>query len=273
MERDAIDFGTEKVSTLFKKLFFPTLLGMLGMSAMTAIDGIFIGHSVGSDGIAAVNIICPPLMLLTGLGLMTGTGCSVVASIHLSRGKTKAARLNVTQAFLFATAAAAVPVALLLGFTDEAARLLGSSEHLLPLVRDYIVWNVPSWVFMVWEAVALAEPGEPCGHAVRVHGAAGVLGKHKTLILVVLPLQQDPDPFPDIRIVFNDQDICRTHGLDRPPVMSLLPHRRGAYFLSFGLLPVLPAALGVEIRRGAAGTVLPAPRPCMENRTAVLSSL
>ncbi len=155
MERDAIDFGTEKVSTLFKKLFFPTLLGMLGMSAMTAIDGIFIGHSVGSDGIAAVNIICPPLMLLTGLGLMTGTGCSVVASIHLSRGKTKAARLNVTQAFLFATAAAAVPVALLLVFTDEAARLLGSSEHLLPLVRDYILWNVPSWVFMVWEAVAL----------------------------------------------------------------------------------------------------------------------
>lgn len=155
MERDAIDFGTEKVSTLFKKLFFPTLLGMLGMSAMTAIDGIFIGHSVGSDGIAAVNIICPPLMLLTGLGLMTGTGCSVVASIHLSRGKTKAARLNVTQAFLFATAAAAMPVALLLAFTDEAARLLGSSEHLLPLVRDYIVWNVPSWVFMVWEAVAL----------------------------------------------------------------------------------------------------------------------
>ena len=150
MERDAIDFGTEKVSTLFKKLFFPTLLGMLGMSAMTAIDGIFIGHSVGSDGIAAVNIICPPLMLLTGLGLMTGTGCSVVASIHLSRGKTKAARLNVTQAFLFATAAAAVPVALLLGFTDEAARLLGSSEHLLPLVRDYIVWNVPSWVFIVY---------------------------------------------------------------------------------------------------------------------------
>ena len=142
MERDAIDFGTEKVSTLFKKLFFPTLLGMLGMSAMTAIDGIFIGHSVGSDGIAAVNIICPPLMLLTGLGLMTGTGCSVVASIHLSRGKTKAARLNVTQAFLFATAAAAVPVALLLGFTDEAARLLGSSEHLLPLVRDYSYFNL-----------------------------------------------------------------------------------------------------------------------------------
>ncbi len=155
MERDAIDFGTANVSSLFKKLFFPTLLGMLGMSAMTAIDGIFIGHSVGSDGIAAVNIICPPLMLLTGLGLMTGTGCSVVAAVHLSHGKVKAARINVTQAFLFSTVVAAAPIALLLGFTDTAARLLGSSEHLLPLVRDYIIWNVPSWFFMVWEGVAL----------------------------------------------------------------------------------------------------------------------
>ncbi len=50
MKEEGIDFGTLKVSVLFKKLFFPTLFGMLGISAMTAIDGIFIGHSVGSDG-------------------------------------------------------------------------------------------------------------------------------------------------------------------------------------------------------------------------------
>lgn len=155
MSKDAIDFGTANVPKLFRKLFFPTLMGMLGMSAMTAIDGIFIGHSVGSDGIAAVNIICPPMMLLTGLGLMIGTGCSVVASIHLSQGRDKAARLNVTQAFLFVTLVAAVPIALMLGFPDSTARLLGSSEHLLPLVREYLLWFVPSWLFMVWEAVAL----------------------------------------------------------------------------------------------------------------------
>lgn len=155
MRKDAIDFGTENVSKLFRKLFFPTLLGMLGMSAMTAIDGIFIGHSVGSDGIAAVNIICPPLMLLTGLGLMIGTGCSVVASIHLSHGNLKTARLNVTQAFLFATLVTAAAVVAMLWSPDTTARLLGSSEHLLPLVTEYMLWYVPSWLFMVWEAVAL----------------------------------------------------------------------------------------------------------------------
>ena len=56
MKRDAIDLGTVKVFTLFKKYFIPTLCGMLSMSAVTAIDGIFVGHGIGSDGIAAINI-------------------------------------------------------------------------------------------------------------------------------------------------------------------------------------------------------------------------
>lgn len=94
MKRDAIDLSTLNVFTLFRKYFVPTLLGMLSMSAVTAIDGIFVGHGVGSDGIAAVNICVPLLMLFTGIGLMVGAGCSVVASIQLSRGKSKSARLN-----------------------------------------------------------------------------------------------------------------------------------------------------------------------------------
>lgn len=81
MKRDAIDLGTVKISTLFRKYFVPTLLGMLSMSAVTAADGIFVGHGIGSDGIAAINICIPLLMLFTGIGLMTGAGASVVASI------------------------------------------------------------------------------------------------------------------------------------------------------------------------------------------------
>ena len=128
---------------------------MLGMSAVTAIDGIFVGHSVGSDGIAAINIIIPVLMTVTGIGLMIGAGCSVVASIHLSQGNTKAARLNVTQAMIFATVVTLVPVVAMTAFPESSARLLGSSEHLLPLVKEYMLWNVPSWIFMIWEAIAL----------------------------------------------------------------------------------------------------------------------
>ena len=121
MERDAIDLGTVKISVLFRKMFIPTLLGMLSMSAVTAIDGIFVGHGVGSDGIAAINICIPLLMIFTGIGLMAGVGCSVVASIHLSRRKLKAARLNVTQSLLFVTLAALIPSVAILLFPRRTA--------------------------------------------------------------------------------------------------------------------------------------------------------
>ena len=155
MSDDAIDFGTGEVGVLFRRLFFPTLLGMLGMSAVTAVDGIFVGHCVGSDGIAAINIVIPVLMLLTGIGLMVGSGCSVVASFHLARGKVKVARLNVTQALLAVTVVAVVLTCAMLADAAGTARVLGASQELLPLVVDYMVWYVPSWVFMVWTAVAL----------------------------------------------------------------------------------------------------------------------
>lgn len=155
MKRDAIDLSTLNVFTLFRKYFIPTLLGMLSMSAVTAIDGIFVGHGVGSDGIAAVNICIPLLMLFTGVGLMVGAGCSVVASIRLSRGKNKSARLNVTQALLFVTIISLIPSVLMMIFSEETARLLGSSENLLPMVTDYLLWFLPSWVFQIWITVSL----------------------------------------------------------------------------------------------------------------------
>lgn len=56
MKRNAIDLGTLDVCTLFRKYFIPTLFGMLSISAVTAVDGILVGHGIGSDGIAAINI-------------------------------------------------------------------------------------------------------------------------------------------------------------------------------------------------------------------------
>lgn len=155
LEKDSIDLSKVNVFKLFRRYFIPTLLGMLSMSAVTAIDGICVGHGAGSDGIAAINIYVPVFTIATGLGLMIGAGCSVVASIHLARGKVKAARLNVTQAMAVATVATLLPTAVIMAFPTETARLLGSSDHLLPLVVDYTLWFTPALVFQAWEAIAL----------------------------------------------------------------------------------------------------------------------
>lgn len=86
------------MSSLFRKLLMPTLLGMVSSALFVITDGIFVGRGLGSDALAAVNIVAPLFLINTGLGLMFGVGASVVASIHLSHGKPKTARINVTQA-------------------------------------------------------------------------------------------------------------------------------------------------------------------------------
>ncbi len=55
MKRDSLDLGKMKIPVLFRKYFVPTLLGMLSMASVTAIDGIYVGHGVGSDDIAVIS--------------------------------------------------------------------------------------------------------------------------------------------------------------------------------------------------------------------------
>lgn len=154
MKRDHIDFRNAKIPALFRSIFLPTLLGMLCMSVMTMIDGAFVGHGVGSDGLAAVNIFCPLWLIMSGIGLMFGIGCSVVASIHLSQNNLKAAHINVTQAFMAGTIALMVWL-VSETFSETVARVLGASDRLLPYVLDYQRWLSRSFPAIFLQSVGL----------------------------------------------------------------------------------------------------------------------
>lgn len=147
--KDSIDFGSMNVSTLFRKLLVPTVLGMVFSAVFVITDGIFVGKGIGSDALAAVNITAPLFMITTGIGLMFGVGASVVASIHLSQGKRKVASINITQALCFSAFIILIMSGLCLSFVEPLARLLGSSERLLPAVIEYMIWYVPFLVFYV----------------------------------------------------------------------------------------------------------------------------
>ena len=153
--RDDIDFGTTNISKLFTKMFIPTLLGMVSWSLLTVVDGIFVGHGVGSNGIAAINICYPIFLVLTGFALMVGMGASVVASIHLSQNNVKAARINVTQAMWFSTFVAIGVMIFALLAPEQISYMLGASQTLMPLVRDYLVYLIPSGIMLMWSIVGL----------------------------------------------------------------------------------------------------------------------
>ena len=151
--RDSIDFGKTDVTKLFGSIFIPTLLGMVFNVAFTLTDGIFVGHGVGPEGIACVNLIAPIMMIITGLGMMFGVGCSVVAAIHLSQDNEKAARINSTQAFIVATLLAAVMGAVLYGFSGGVLKILGVPDALMSFAKEYYVWFIPTALFLMFQIV------------------------------------------------------------------------------------------------------------------------
>ncbi len=150
-----LDFAKMKVAELFRRIFLPTLMGMLAISAVTAVDGIFVGHGVGGNGIAAINISVPLLMLFTGIGLMVGAGSSVTASVLMSHGKPEEASRHVTQAIALVTLVTVVPTVVIMIFPDATLRLLGVSPTLLPMAREYLLWFAPGLTFQMWTTVGL----------------------------------------------------------------------------------------------------------------------
>ena len=161
--KDTIDFGKENVSKLFRKMLYPTLLGMLFSALFTITDGIFVGRGLGSDALAAVNITAPLFMLATGIGLMFGMGASVVASIHLAGNKLKIARINVTQSIVVASLLMVICSVLVMIFPYQVLSILGCSERLTPLAIDYLKGFVPFLISLVLIT--------SCGFFVRLSGA------------------------------------------------------------------------------------------------------
>lgn len=86
---------------------------------------------------------------------MIGAGCSVLASIDLSQGRVRMARARLTQAMVFVTVIAVIAIMAIMLFPTRMAYILGSSEHLLPLVKDYLIWFAPSLLFQMWTEVSL----------------------------------------------------------------------------------------------------------------------
>lgn len=153
LKRDSIDFGKAKIEPLFQSIFIPTLLSMVFASLYTVADGIFVGQGVGSDALAAINIVSPVFLITTGISLMFGVGVSVVASIHLAQGNNKAAGINVTQAFEVASLLMILLAVAIDVFRIPFLRLLGCSDVLMQLAQDYLTLILPGCVFIISQMI------------------------------------------------------------------------------------------------------------------------
>ena len=130
----AKDFSTGSLL----KFAFPTISMMLFMGLYTIVDTIFISRFVNTDALSAINIVCPIINLIVGLGTMIATGGSAIVARKMGAGEPKRAKQDFTLLILFGFILGAVFSILGIIFIDEIIYALGADNVLFPYCKDYL---------------------------------------------------------------------------------------------------------------------------------------
>lgn len=70
----------------FLRYTIPTVAAMLVNGLYQVVDGIFIGHYMGADGLAGINLAWPVIATVLGLGMLLGVGTGALSSIKQGEG-------------------------------------------------------------------------------------------------------------------------------------------------------------------------------------------
>ena len=118
---------------------FPSMVMMLFMGLYTIVDTIFVARFVDTNALSSINIVCPVINLIVGLGTMLATGGSAVVAKKMGNGNTEEARSNFTLIVVAGAVIGLLITAAGLLFLDEIIWGLGASEILFPYCRDYLM--------------------------------------------------------------------------------------------------------------------------------------
>lgn len=130
--------GKEKITTLFFKYSIPSIAGMLFLGVNTFVDGFFVGHYIGVNALAGINIAMPFFSLMIAVGVVIGIGAQSVLGRRLGEGDRAAANDAFTTALALMAGVSSLLAVLAVGFHQQIAGLLGANEQLLPFSSVYI---------------------------------------------------------------------------------------------------------------------------------------
>ncbi|MDD3252762.1 MAG: MATE family efflux transporter [Lachnospiraceae bacterium] len=85
-------FATLPIKKVFFYLTIPSILSMVSSSIYMMADGIFVGRFIGSQALAAVNLVMPIIMIVLALPNMIAVGSSVKVSTALGEGNIEKAK-------------------------------------------------------------------------------------------------------------------------------------------------------------------------------------
>lgn len=117
---------------------FPTTVMMVFMGLYTMVDTVFVSRLVNTDALAAMNIVCPAVNLMVGLGTMLAAGGNAVLSRTMGQGKEEEARRSFTLLIVSGCMLGFLLAGIGLFRLELLVRALGAGGRLEGYCTDYL---------------------------------------------------------------------------------------------------------------------------------------
>lgn len=147
-----LTLGTESIGKLLMRYAVPAIVAMTAASLYNMMDGIFIGHGVGTLAIAGLAVTFPFINLAAAFGALVGVGASTVVSVKMGQKDIKSAEAVLGNVILMNLVIGAFFTVICLCFLDPILVFFGASADTLPYAREYmeviLYGNIITHVYM-----------------------------------------------------------------------------------------------------------------------------
>ncbi len=139
MNHSASEMGIEPIGKLLVKHALPSSLGILVMSLNVLIDTILVGHWIGPNAIAAINIVLPVSFFVAAIGMSIGIGGGSIISRSLGNKNHDKANKTFGNQVSLTLISTIFFMSIGLYSTDTLIPLFGGKGELFDLAKIYYV--------------------------------------------------------------------------------------------------------------------------------------
>jgi putative MATE family efflux protein len=135
-----INLQQSSVGKAFWHYTLPSVAALMVSGTYQIVDGIFIGHFIGGDGLAAISLAWPFVGILLAFGMMIGMGAGAHASLKMGAGQRSQASHYLMHALLLLMVVG-LPLGFLLHFSSPLfLDFQGATGGAYDQGTDYLYW-------------------------------------------------------------------------------------------------------------------------------------
>ena len=156
--------GSLPISKLLIQQSIPASIGILVMSLNILIDTVFVGRWIGSEAIAAINVVLPVSFFIAALGMSIGVGGGSIISRSLGENNITKAEQTFGNQIALTLILTILLVIFGLLYTNQIIPLFGGKGTLFTLAKTYyvvVMYGVPVLAFCMMANNTIRAEGKP----------------------------------------------------------------------------------------------------------------